>query len=260
MQKEKFALFIDVDRTLTGKNHIIHERNIKAINKARKLGHKVFINTGRSQGNIPEIILNQVEFDGVLSGNGTMVVIGKKQVYSDFMSKDTVAKLAHYCFENKETWAVFEGRLKSYTIANRFRAPSEIEIPVNTVEEYFAISKRDDIQTVATSNNLSNEFLTSLEDEITYFAFDHYYDIVTKGKNKAVSMLKALEILNIPVKNAIAFGDSSNDAQMLKTAGTAVAVANAQEHVKAIADFVSLSNEEGGVGQAIEELLLKEEI
>lgn len=260
MQKEKFALFIDVDRTLTGKNHIIHERTVNGINMARKLGHKVFINTGRSQGNIPEIILNQVDFDGVLSGNGTMVVIDKKRIYSDFMSKKTVEKLARYCFENKGTWAVFEGHLKSYTIANRFRAPSEIEIPVNTIEDYFELSKYDDTQTVATSNNLSKEFLASLENEITYFAFDNYFDIVTKGKNKAVSMLKTLKYLNIPVENSIAFGDSSNDAAMLKAAGISVAVANAQEHIKAIADFVSLSNEEGGVGQAIEELLLKEEI
>lgn len=65
-QSEICALFIDIDGTLTGDSHIIPRRNIDAINAVRAMGHKVFINTGRSRGNIPPEVLGQVEFDGVL--------------------------------------------------------------------------------------------------------------------------------------------------------------------------------------------------
>ena len=44
---------------------------------------------------------------------------------------------------------------------------------------------------------------------------------------------------------------------MLEAAGTGIAVANAQPELLKSADFVTLSNEEGGVGSAIEKLILK---
>ena len=55
----------------------------------------------------------------------------------------------------------------------------------------------------------------------------------------------------------MAFGDSENDFNMLQCAGVGVAVANAQPDVLEIADYVTLSNKDGGVGAAIEKYLLK---
>ena len=52
-------------------------------------------------------------------------------------------------------------------------------------------------------------------------------------------------------------GDSVNDIDMLKNAGTAVAVGNASDKIKEIADFVSTPSREGGVAYALQELLLK---
>ena len=72
-------------------------------------------------------------------------------------------------------------------------------------------------------------------------------------------MLMLLDGFGIPVERSIAFGDSDNDRTMLKTAGKGVAVANAQELLLKEADYITLSNTEGGVGAAIEELLLKGE-
>lgn len=55
MQKEKFALFIDVDRTLTGKNHIIHERTVNGINMARKLDIKCLLTRVAPKGTFPTL-------------------------------------------------------------------------------------------------------------------------------------------------------------------------------------------------------------
>ena len=70
-------------------------------------------------------------------------------------------------------------------------------------------------------------------------------------------MIKVLEMLGIPRERSVAFGDGDNDMNMLRSAGTGVAVSNACEELIKAADLVTLPNYEGGVGSAIEELLLR---
>ena len=252
-----YAVFTDIDNTLTVRDHIIPQRNIDAVNEARRLGHKVFINTGRSLGNIPPVIFEQLEFDGVLSGNGTMITIGGETVFEHYMPEEICRRLVRYYFDNKNLWAAFEGKNRSYSIPCRPRRLAPLEIPVNSYEEFLEKSADDDIQVIAGSKDTDKAFLDSLSDEISYFTFDRYYDIVSAGHNKSHSMLMTLEILGIPVENSFAFGDGGNDLGMLKAAGTGIAVANAQPELLKSADFVTLSNEEGGVGSAIEKLILK---
>lgn len=257
--KPSFALFIDIDRTLIADRHIIPKRNIDAIERARSAGHRVFINTGRSLGNIPQEILSQTAFDGVLSGNGTAITLDGKTIYQNFMPKDKLLALAQRIFETTEIWATFEGFRHSYAIPGRDRRLSDIEIPVKSFDEFEGYARHDDFQVTAVSIKAGKDFLNSIDNDFSHYTFDHYYDITSKGSNKANTMLKALDLLGIPRSNSIAFGDSENDLEMLLKAGTGVAVANAQPQLLEAADFVTLSNEDGGVGYAIEKILFKGE-
>lgn len=252
-----FALFIDIDGTLTGDNHIIPQRTIDAINKARALGHKVFINTGRSYGNIPPEVLSQVELDGVLSGNGTMITIDGVTSFERYMDRDVMNKIAKHVFDSHHIWAAFEGVKGSYITINRNRKLNPYQKPVSDYEEYLKLTADDNIQVIAVSTDIETEYLDSLKDDITYFTFSYYYDIVSKGNNKSLSMARVLDMLGIPGENSIAFGDSENDLDMLKNAGIGVAMSNAQPCLLDSADFVSISNRDGGVGYAIEKILLK---
>jgi Cof subfamily protein (haloacid dehalogenase superfamily) len=252
-----YALFLDIDRTLTAENNIVPKRNIEALKKARELGHKVIINTGRSYGNIPKEIFEQIEFDGVVSGNGSALMLNGETLYADFIEKSVFEKIASFCFDNEDYWAVFEGFKRSYTTAGRGRELSSSDIPVSSLKELLELSKDDNFQVIAVSSNFSKDFLEKLSNNITYYTFDYYYDLTAKGNNKANGMLKLLEIMNIPQSQSMAFGDSENDFNMLKCAGVGVAVANAQPDVLEIADYVTLSNKDGGVGAAIEKYLLK---
>ena len=62
--------------------------------------------------------------------------------------------------------------------------------------------------------------------------------------------------MNIKEENVMACGDSPNDMAMIKAAGLGVAMANAEEQVKDIADFITLSNEDDGVAYAIRKFVL----
>lgn len=55
----------------------------------------------------------------------------------------------------------------------------------------------------------------------------------------------------------MAFGDGDNDEPMLRVLGFGVAMANAEEKVKAAADYITESNEEDGVAKAIERFVLE---
>ena len=74
------------------------------------------------------------------------------------------------------------------------------------------------------------------------------------SKGKALELL--CDMLGIWSANAMALGDSGNDASILRRAGLGVAMGNAPEHIKAIADAVTESNVNDGAAIAIEKYCL----
>ena len=73
---------------------------------------------------------------------------------------------------------------------------------------------------------------------------------------KGYALTELLELLDIDASQAIAFGDSENDISMLQTVGTGVAMANSLKITKAAADAITLSNEEDGVADYLEKILV----
>ena len=80
-------------------------------------------------------------------------------------------------------------------------------------------------------------------------------EVLTKGVNKAFGLEKLAQKLNIQPSEIAAIGDAANDIEMLEYAGLAVAMGNASEEVKAIADIVTDTNENNGVIKAIDKLI-----
>jgi len=83
----------------------------------------------------------------------------------------------------------------------------------------------------------------------------HNWEFTKKGVNKGSGLKFLAERIGVAVEETMACGDSQNDYSMLKAAKVAVAMGNAKEEIKAIADFITLSNEESGVGHAIEKFV-----
>ena len=77
-------------------------------------------------------------------------------------------------------------------------------------------------------------------------------DIMPANTTKGGALLKLAEHFKIPVSEVVAFGDSPNDESMLKAAGFSVAMGNAKNSIREIADFVTKSNDEFGITYALE--------
>src|SRR5690606_22853978 len=80
-------------------------------------------------------------------------------------------------------------------------------------------------------------------------------EIVKKGINKAVGLQKIAHYYQIPEDRIIAFGDEDNDLEMIEYAGVGVAMGNAIDPLKNIANHVTVTNEEHGIGTFLEEYL-----
>lgn len=254
--KERCAVFLDIDGTLIHDSFIIPQKNVDAINAARAKGHMVFINTGRSWGNIPPVLMQQIEkFDGIVAGSGAMVTVGGKAAFQASMSKDLVKKITEYAFAHREFWYIFEGLKKVYAVSNDVRKRADYQISLQKPEDY-RIMSGDEIQVLAMGVKVPENFKEFFKDELTVFQFNTYADVVIKGLNKAVGIEKVLELTGIKRENTIAIGDSNNDYDMLTYAGIGVAMANSQQSILDIADYVTASNAECGVAKAIEKFLL----
>ena len=78
------------------------------------------------------------------------------------------------------------------------------------------------------------------------------YEILPKGITKATALTKLCEQLEIPLSHSVAIGDFNNDIGMIRAAGVGVAVGNALPEVKAVADYVTVTNEEHAIAHVID--------
>ena len=82
-------------------------------------------------------------------------------------------------------------------------------------------------------------------------------EINAVGVNKGTGLVNLGKMLGIRREEIMACGDGDNDIAMLKEVGFGVAMANAEEKVKAVADYITESNNDEGAAKAIEKFVLK---
>ena len=153
----------------------------------------------------------------------------------------------YYSFDEDPTeWMEFDVKLVSGKLK---RIPTEESL--NT--DFYKILLMGDEEQL-------NEFETYIpeawRDEFYVVRSQKYLvEVLTKGVNKAFGLEKLAKELNIQPSEIAAIGDAANDIEMLEYAGLAIAMGNASEEVKAIADIVTDTNENNGVIKAIDKLI-----
>ncbi|MDO4807315.1 MAG: Cof-type HAD-IIB family hydrolase [Coriobacteriales bacterium] len=84
------------------------------------------------------------------------------------------------------------------------------------------------------------------------FTAPYYYEFTPLGVDKTKALRETFATLGIDQSEVIAFGDAQNDKSMIEWSGIGVAMGNAVDEVKAVADYVTLSNNEDGIAAALE--------
>ena len=121
-------------------------------------------------------------------------------------------------------------------------------LDIDENENRWEISK---FTTIATRGDRETCF-RELETEYDYVIHNEWLaEAVPKGFSKGTGVLKVAELLGIPADRT---GDSANDLQMLRAAGTAVVMGDGSEAAKAEADYVTAPLHEDGIFRACRHL------
>ena len=104
--------------------------------------------------------------------------------------------------------------------------------------------------------DIQRQIADLIDDDLTVVQTAPFYlEVLPRRINKGDALRAACRAVGIDPAEAMAFGDSENDIPMLRAAGLGVAMANADNAVKAAADVVTLSNNDNGIAAALEKYL-----
>ncbi|MFY4775760.1 Cof-type HAD-IIB family hydrolase [Metabacillus sp. RGM 3146] len=280
-----FALDMD-GTTLSSKNEISPE-NIQAIKKAQSLGHKVMVLSGRAPESINKL-LDKYDIHLPIGGsNGTAVFADGKllELTSLTDSQDRIIAeeaekevVPFKIYTNKGIYFHSEWSVRLEKVLSSGAVPAEhyedenyekmIRIP-NTSEEALIF---DDIRTLLMDEELTiqkffilvldpiqrNRILTSMKSiEGVYVTTSSPFniEIMNINGNKGNGLKVMAKYLNIPLEDTVAIGDQYNDIPMFKASGFSIAMGNAQEEIKRMSDYITLTNDENGVAHAIDYVL-----
>ena len=250
-------LFFDIDGTLWDYKNYIPESTKEGIRRAKANGHKCFINTGRARAFVRSKELLGIGFDGIVSACGCMIEYDGKTIYNRLIGREdairTVETTRRYGFK-----LILEGPEHLYMDRKDFegdmygeKVMAEMGDRLRGVTDcwgYWEINKLS----CATTGCDAKSCFAELEDIYDFMIHSaDVVEIVPKGFNKGTGIEKVCELLGEDVHNTFAFGDSINDMDMLRTAGTGIAMGRCVDEIANIADFVTTHLENDGIWNAL---------
>lgn len=272
----KKLLFFDIDGTLAYPQQEPPVSSVEAIRQARYNGHMAFISTGRTIDSVPEAVA-RIGFDGGIFSAGGQVAIGGQVLYAFHME----ASLLQQVLTRLRTLPVFfaletaDGRFHSENADEVLRLSDvsgfddraikltrEIlfDPGMRPMSEYrgqpvFKIAYHCPRGAVRASLAAALEGIADLVDYDNLLPLPiSVGEISDPEVNKGNAVRALCRHFGMDTSDCIAFGDSTNDAEMLRTAGIGVAMGNAPEQVWALADLVCDRCECDGIAKALKQL------
>lgn len=251
-------IFFDIDGTLIHKGVRIPAESTKAaVRKARENGHICVVNTGRTWRMVGDWLPQQIEFDGYLLGCGTAVRYHGEILLHKTFSAEKARRIMD-ALDRCAIDALLEGDGENYARnLSEFRSPvfrdhMERRHP-DDCRPWDAAPGHFDKFFVHAEPAGMEEFQREMGEELEFIDRERgFWEIAPKGYSKGSAMGFLAGRLGLPMEDTVAIGDSSNDLEMLKSAGTAIAMGNSIELVKEMADYVTTGVTEDGIWNALE--------
>lgn len=264
-------LVLDLDGTLTNGRKEITQHTKEILFEAQEQGLRVVLASGRpTYGIVP--LANELrigDYGGyILSFNGGQIIdwSTKKVIYENVLEPDVYPYLYSCAKENgfeilsyKDELIISEDAdnpyIKHESFLNKMES-SNVEHFLDVIN--FPVPKCLIVGEPQPLEQLEYKMRDALNGRMNVFRSEPFFlELVPNGIDKACSLKVLLKHLGLSHKEMIAIGDGFNDVSMIKYAGLGVAMSNAQDAVKAEADYITLSNEEDGVAAVVEKFVLK---
>ncbi|MCL2192658.1 MAG: HAD family hydrolase [Treponema sp.] len=277
----KKIIFLDMDGTLVGANGYIPASAVKACQDARKRGHLLYICSGRNMAELGGDIL-KIGFDGIASSGGAHIETGGKAIFDAVMPVALSKQIATYLDDRQCGFAMEKNHTilsNQYylsfwgSILDRLQADGKTDTFVSQIlhiikdplpENYQDSCYEGVNKIVFVGNGNGSASFASVkqafgqECEIFLASMPHSNDeggeIGPLGVHKGSAIIEAAKYHGIPIADTVVFGDSNNDQPMFECAGTKVAMGNAKDSIKAMADYVTSSLDDDGIFNGFKKL------
>jgi len=290
-------LVLDMDGTLLDSQKAITSHNKAAIKKAVAAGVKVVISTGRSLLGVTDYLkqLDLMKDDEyTISCSGAIIAnnTNSKLLHGSFLSQDEIS-LVNSAAE--KSGMILNAYTKDSLLMQEDCYYNNLDCRMNSLKKVmvdFSDVNAEDIAKInvfTEDENIANYFKKLFsDDELPIdpsiytkpavpesfldsktiskeldFRFNvmkttkYTFDLTRKDTSKGSSVKILAEKLGIKREEIICIGDSENDKQMIEYAGLGVAMGNAYDNIKDVADYITLSNDQSGVAHVVNKFILR---
>ncbi len=271
MHKVTGIIALDLDGTLLNSNKELSPGNLAALQRAADAGYAIVPTTGRFFGGMPAAIraLPFLRYAITINGAEACDLQTGQVIYRAELPRVQAVEIMEYldgfpliydCYQANAgfmTQAMKE-RIDTMASSPHYRKMlHELRQDVPELKEF--LRNRDlDVQKIQFFTNLPQLRLELMEGLPRIFdgiivsssVIDNV-EINQKDAHKGAALLALAEHLGIPRDRTLAFGDGLNDLTMLRDAGLGIAMENACDEVKNMANAITASNDEDGVAKGI---------
>lgn len=247
------AIVVDLDRTLLRSDKTISPYTLGVLKACKKENIQIMVATARPWRTAVQYC-DMIAADAVVVSNGARVICGDHRMEYGICRHSAIALLKALAQEPELTVTLETGNT-----AYSNRPVAEYETILS--DDLAGVAEREGALKILVTLN-SEETLDTIKAKITddlYYtvANGHLIQIMDNKATKWNGIKTMLDFCNCPSTETAYFGDDNDDIEPLIRCGLGVAVANAIDKVKAVADCVTESNDADGVAQFIEQSILK---
>ncbi|MBM7617655.1 Cof subfamily protein (haloacid dehalogenase superfamily) [Weissella uvarum] len=263
---------IDIDDTLVNTSKEITDHVKKSVQAATAAGIKIVLTTGRPvrgvQNYLKTLGLDNQADQYVIAYNGSVVETTTGEV---IFSKEVGMPAYQEMTKLGDAWG--DVLVQAEMLDDIYTTSHDIN-PMASRESYFmgmpikvrAMEEMPEdgdyvkvmlIGEVAKMDDISAKMPQDIQDKYTIVRSDQYFiEIINKEASKGAGLRALADHLGISMDETMAIGDQQNDMSMVEAAGFGVAMGNAIDDLKAAADAVTTTQDEDGVGVAIDKYVL----
>ena len=272
---EPKLIALDLDGTLLNTSKLLSKGNEEALRRAAGEGVQIVIATGRTYGIIPDFIraLDFVNYAIVANGSWVLKTSDMSVIYRAEIPCRKALELMEYmdtlpviydCYMDGDAW-MSESQwqmIDDYIDDVHYRKMvREFRKPVPDLKQFVAERGHGIMKTQCFFKDrnfrpvMLREVAQRFPDIAASSSLPNNVELNDVESDKGKALLCLAEKLGIPRECTVAFGDGLNDITMLCAAGTGVAMENADDEVKSIADRVAEHCDHDGVASMISEMM-----
>lgn len=246
-------IFFDIDGTIlsysTNPSHI-PEATLAALRELSAAGHTVAFNTARSFATAFKLMSELGIMNAVLC-NGAHIVLNGKTVYLNHIDAEAAETAVRQASEaGCAIYAADDKSLYTYNVEE-----SNLDYLAGQCYERGALKPLERMEN-ACKLDIFGSFSPdkSIADRACVIMDNGCAGLLPQGISKAQGLEQLACLAGFSLEDTVAVGDSANDVCMLKAAGVGIAVGGAKPDVKAAADVVADSIEDGGIYKVFQQL------